>query len=617
MAETRECNIMINHNTRTYKTTRCCSNCQQLDGSKVEGLCCEKCREQEEDWTTTIETNVEFSLDSAINHPTNDKILGDRMLLEPMWLVTMRGRNTKKVVTCFECGAQGHYRSDCPKIKNQNRGNKARIPDASGRAYALGGGDANRVQLCHPGYVEVKRQVDGKKRLETVPTCSGSFQRSFSKDSYLRLPPQRQESIPNWTLVSGAAPVSSCPRIRFSQSEMETAFSNVYRNTVTLTTPYCEDSDTHIPRIDDLFDQLQGFMCILKRSDLRVQFLGHVIDSEGIHVDPAKIESIKDWESPKTPTEIRQFLDTHTSIKALPPFEAFVSVANAVTCLLGERVLKLGLILDACGVYVLWAAPVARAPYRLGTLLSRRVFFVLQLQELLEKGFIRPSSSPWGAPVLFVKKKDGSFRMSRACISKIGLRSGYHQLHIKEEDIPITASKTRYSHFEFHVMPFGLTNVPAVFMDLMNRDERGALGSILKYYFWERLLRKSRLYAKFPKCDFWLDSVQFLGHVIDRSGVHVDPAKIKAIKSWAAPTTPMEVRQFLGLTLSSLVLILGRMRMQGIAKVKIGGMRCGVYRQSGEERGMMSCLVVRTGHKKMMNSVPALFKVWWIGNLSP
>ncbi|GJR32950.1 retrovirus-related pol polyprotein from transposon TNT 1-94 [Tanacetum coccineum] len=240
------------------------------------------------------------------------------------------------------------------------------------------------------------------------------------------------------------------------------------------------------------------------------------------------------------------------------------------------------------------AAPVARAPYRLAP--SKMRDFSVQLQELLEKGFIRPSSSPWGAPVLFVKKKDGSFRMcidyrelnkltvknlyplsrindlfdqlqGSSVYSKIGLRSGYHQLHIKEEDIPITASKTRYSHFEFHVMPFGLTNVPAVFMDLMNRVCKPYLDkfvivfidNILVYSKDEEehgkhlkiileLLKKERLYAKFSKCDFWLDSIQFLGHVIDRSGVHVDPAKIKAIKSWAALTTPMEVRQFLGLT---------------------------------------------------------------------
>ncbi|GKA16913.1 hypothetical protein Tco_0696750 [Tanacetum coccineum] len=128
--------------------------------------------------------------------------------------------------------------------------------------------------------------------------------------------------------------------------------------------------------------------------------------------------------------------------------------------------------------------------------------------------------------------------------SKSNLRSGYHELRIKEEDIPITAFRTRYGHFEFQVMLFGLTNAPAVFMDSMNRDEEEHeknLKIILE------LLKKETLYPKFSKCDFWLDLVQFLGHVIDRSGVHVDPAKIEAIKSWAAPTTPTEVRQFLGL----------------------------------------------------------------------
>ncbi|GJS40374.1 putative reverse transcriptase domain-containing protein [Tanacetum coccineum] len=200
-----------------------------------------------------------------------------------------------------------------------------------------------------------------------------------------------------------------------------------------------------------------------------------------------------------------------------------------------------------------------------------------------------------GALVLFVKKKDGSFRMcidyrelnkltfnnrypllriddlfdqlqGSSVYSKTDLRSGYHQLRIKEEDIPITAFRTRYGHFEFQVMPFGLTNTPAVFMDLMNRVCKPYLGKfvivfiddILVYSKDEEehgkhlkiileLLKKERLYAKFSKCDFWLDSVQFLGHVIDRNGVHVDPAKIEAIRNWDAPTTPTEVRQFLGL----------------------------------------------------------------------
>ncbi|GJZ02595.1 putative reverse transcriptase domain-containing protein, partial [Tanacetum coccineum] len=213
------------------------------------------------------------------------------------------------------------------------------------------------------------------------------------------------------------------------------------------------------------------------------------------------------------------------------------------------------------------AAPVARAPYRLAPSEMRELS--VQLQELLEKGFIHPSSSPWGAPNRYpLPRIDDLFDQLQgsSVYSKIDLRSGYHQLRIKEEDIPITAFRTRYGHFEFQVMPFGLTNAPAVFMDLMNRVCKPYLDKfvivfiddILVYSKDEEehgkhlkiileLLKKERLYAKFSKCDFWLDSVQFLGHVIDRNGVHVDPAKIKAIKNWAAPTTPTEVRQFLGL----------------------------------------------------------------------
>nr|GEV49923.1 hypothetical protein [Tanacetum cinerariifolium] len=163
------------------------------------------------------------------------------------------------------------------------------------------------------------------------------------------------------------------------------------------------------------------------------------------------------------------------------------------------------------------AAPVARAPYRLTPSKMRELS--MQLQELLEKGFIRSSSSP-----------------------------------------------TWYGHFEFQVMPFGLTNAPDMFMDLINRVCKPYLDKFVIVFIDDivvyskdeeehgkhlktilELLKKERLCAKFSKCDFWLDSVQFVGHVIDRSGVHVDPTKIEAIKNLAAPTTPTEVRQFLGL----------------------------------------------------------------------
>nr|GFA62979.1 putative reverse transcriptase domain-containing protein [Tanacetum cinerariifolium] len=205
------------------------------------------------------------------------------------------------------------------------------------------------------------------------------------------------------------------------------------------------------------------------------------------------------------------------------------------------------------------ATPVARAPYRLAP--SELKELSEQLKELSEKGFIRPSSSLWGAPVLFVKKKDGS-----SVYSKIDLRSGYHQLRIHEEDIPIAAFRTRYGHYEFQVMSFGLTNAPAVFIDLMNRVYKPYLDKFVIVFIDDiqiysknkeehdehlktilKLLKDEKLYAKFSNCDFWLNFVQFLRHVIDSSGIHVDPTKIEAIKSWATPTTPTEVRQFLGL----------------------------------------------------------------------
>jgi len=218
-----------------------------------------------------------------------------------------------------------------------------------------------------------------------------------------------------------------------------------------------------------------------------------------------------------------------------------------------------------------------------------------QLIELLEKGFIRPSSSPWGAPVLFVKKKDGSMKL---CIdyrqlnqvtiknkyplpriddlldqlqganwfSKIDLRSGYHQVRIRDGDISKTAFRTRYGHFEFVVMPFGLTNAPAIFMDLMNRVFRPHLDEFVIVFIDDilvysksreehaehlrlilRRLKEEQLYAKLSNCEFWLQEVGFLRHLVSREGVAVDPAKVEAVTKWKEPSNVSEIRSFLGL----------------------------------------------------------------------
>ncbi|GKD77622.1 putative reverse transcriptase domain-containing protein, partial [Tanacetum coccineum] len=150
--------------------------------------------------------------------------------------------------------------------------------------------------------------------------------------------------------------------------------------------------------------------------------------------------------------------------------------------------------------------------------------------------------------------------------SKIDLWSRYHQLRVPEDDILKTAFRTRYRHFEFTVMPFGLTNALAVFMYLMNRVYRPYIDKFVIVFIDDiliysktreehvehlrlvlELLKREKLHAKFSKCEFWLREVQFLGHVINVNGIHVNPSKIEAIKNWKAPRTPFEVRSFLGL----------------------------------------------------------------------
>ncbi|KAL4018245.1 hypothetical protein IC575_021835 [Cucumis melo] len=201
--------------------------------------------------------------------------------------------------------------------------------------------------------------------------------------------------------------------------------------------------------------------------------------------------------------------------------------------------------------------PISRAPYRMAPAELKEL--KVQLQELLDKGFIRPSVSPWGAPVLFVKKKDGSMRL---CIDYREL----NKLRIKDGDVPKTAFRSRYGHYEFIVMSFGLTNAPAVFMDLMNRVFREFLDTFVIVFIDDILiyskteaeheehlrivlqtLRDNKLYAKFSKCEFWLKQVSFLGHVVSKAGVSVDSAKIEAVTDWTRPSTVSEVRSFLGL----------------------------------------------------------------------
>ncbi|XP_017416566.1 uncharacterized protein LOC108327363 [Vigna angularis] len=237
--------------------------------------------------------------------------------------------------------------------------------------------------------------------------------------------------------------------------------------------------------------------------------------------------------------------------------------------------------------------PVSIAPYRMSP--AELVELKKQIEDLMDKQFIRPSASPWGVPVLLVKKKDGS---SRLCIdyrqlnkltiknkyplpriddllnqlhgatifSKIDLRSGYHQIRVKEGDVQKTAFRSRYGHYEYVVMLFGVTNAPAIFMDYMNCIFRPYLDKFVVVFIDDILiysksceeheehlrmvlsvLREKELYAKLSKCEFWMKEVQFLRHIVSAGGISVDPAKVRAVLEWESPRSVTEVRSFVGL----------------------------------------------------------------------
>ena len=255
--------------------------------------------------------------------------------------------------------------------------------------------------------------------------------------------------------------------------------------------------------------------------------------------------------------------------------------------MLPQRVVDFGIELHP-GTSLISMTPHGMTPVKLHEL---RV----QLQELLDKGFIRPSTSPWDAPVLFAKKKDKTLRLcidyrhlNRVTVknqyslsriddlfdqlrgarvySKIDIRTSYHQLRVREKDIPKTTFRTRYGHFEFTVMPFGLTNTPVAFMDLMHRVFQPYLDQLDVVFVddiliysqskWEheyhlriilQLLRDHQLYAKFSKCEFWLNEVRFLGHVVLASCMSVDPEKVEAVMNWERSKLVFEIRSFLGL----------------------------------------------------------------------
>jgi hypothetical protein len=232
------------------------------------------------------------------------------------------------------------------------------------------------------------------------------------------------------------------------------------------------------------------------------------------------------------------------------------------------------------------ATPVSKTPYRMSTLELKEL--QMHLEEIMKKGYIRPSVSPWGAPVLFVKNKDGTLRLcidfrqlnkvtvknkyplqriddlfdqlkDARIFSKIDLKSRYHQVRIKEDDISKTSFRTRYGHYEFTVLPFGLSNAPVIFMCLMNGIFREYLDKFVIVFLDEiliyskseeehehhlrmvlQVLREHQLYAKLSKCSFYQKQIHYLAHIISKDGIAVDPEKVEAIREWSTPNVRLQ-----------------------------------------------------------------------------
>ncbi|GKC49269.1 putative reverse transcriptase domain-containing protein, partial [Tanacetum coccineum] len=375
----------------------------------------------------------------------------------------------QRIATCFECGRQGHFKKDFPKLKNQNHGNKPVIPEDRGKAYTIGREDAN------PGSNIVTGMFLLNNHYASVLFDSGA-DRSFVSATFSTL----LDIIPDTVDVSYVVELAD-KRIAETNTMLRGCTIRLLGH------PFNIDL---MPVELGSFDVIIGMDWLANNHAMIVYNEKINYMEKGCQVFLAQVI--------KKETEVKS---KEKRLKDMPIVRRFSKVfPEDLPGLPPARQVEFQIDL----------APVARAPYRLAP--SEMQELSAQLQELSDIEFIRPSSSPWGAPL------QGS-----SVYSKIDLRSGYHQLRFRDEDITKTKFRTHYGHYEFQVMPFGLTNTPAVFMDLMNRvckpfwdkflivfmddiliysrnkvEHEGRLKKILE------LLKKEESYAKFSKCDFWL-----------------------------------------------------------------------------------------------------------------
>ncbi|GKE08643.1 putative reverse transcriptase domain-containing protein, partial [Tanacetum coccineum] len=400
----------------------------------------------------------------------------------------------QRVVTCFECGVQGHYKKDCPKLKNKNRGNQAGNGEARERAYVVGNAGTNPDSNVVTGTFLLNN------RYASI-LFDTSVDRSFVSTAFSSL-------------------IDIVPTTLDHDYDVELADGKIIKvNTIIRG---CTINFLNHPLNIDLMPVELGSFDVIIGMDWLSKYHAIIVCDEKIIRIPFRNEILIDVMSflAHVTTKKAEDKSEEKRLKDVPIVQDFPEVfPEDLPDIPPTRRVEFQIDL------IPGVAPVERAPYRLA--LSEMKELSDQLQELSDKGFISPSSSPWGAPVLFVKKKDGSFRM---CIdyrelNKITTKNRYPLLRIDDLFNQLQGSSV-YSKIDLRSSCHPLRN---------KQDHEKHLKLILE------LLKKEELYAKFSKCEFWIPKLQFLGHVIDSKGIHVDPAKIESIKNWASLKTPTEI----------------------------------------------------------------------------
>ncbi|GJU81013.1 putative reverse transcriptase domain-containing protein [Tanacetum coccineum] len=443
-----------------------------------------------------------------------------------------RGTRAGQKPTCYECRAQGYFKRDCPKLKNNNHDNQGGNGNAPTKVYAVGRAgtnpDSNVITgtfLLNNRYASILFDIGFDRSFVSTAFSSQIDIAPSTLDHYYDV------ELADRIIIGLNAIIRGCT-LNFLNHPFNIDLMPIELGSLDV-----------IIGMDWLAKYQDVIVCAkkIKRPGKRDSFEHHTKKQKYMLKGcPIFLESVTTKETEDKSEEKR--LEDVSIVRNFP--EVFLEDLSGLP---PTRQVEFQIDL------ILGAAPVAQAPYRLAP--SEMKELSDQLQELSDKGFIRPSSSPWGAPVLFVKKKDGSFRMcidyrelnkltmknhypllriddlfdqlqGSSVYSKIDLRSSYHQLRVREEDIPKTAFRTRYGHYEFQVMPFGLTNAPAVFMDLMNRVCKPFLDKFVIVFIDDihiysknkkeheehlkailELLKKEEMYAKFSKCEFWLPKI--------------------------------------------------------------------------------------------------------------